>query len=69
MAGNVKTRLAQLRRKSAKAVGTVIQDSEKLTLTKHGQPGAQIIQLRKIDRRAACQDLIAIGPVKFLPRK
>jgi hypothetical protein len=47
----------------------VLPNGEKPALTKHGQPGAEIIQLRKIDRRAACQDLMAIGPVKFLPRK
>jgi hypothetical protein len=38
-----------------------------------GRVKATLAQLRrdtrKIDRPAACQDLMAIGPVKFLPRK
>jgi hypothetical protein len=66
---SVKATLAQLRRRTAKVVGPVSQDSEKFILTKPGQQDAEIIQVRKIDRRAACQDLMAIGPVKFLPRK
>jgi antitoxin (DNA-binding transcriptional repressor) of toxin-antitoxin stability system len=61
--------LAQLRRDTAKIVRPMIDDGEKLMLTEHGQPCAEIIPLRKIDRRTACQDLMAIGPVDFLPRK
>ena len=67
--GSVKATLAQLRQDTAKVVRPVIHRGEKLTLTGHGQPCAKRIPLRKIDRRAACQDLIAIGPVEFLPRK
>jgi len=67
--GSVKATLAQLRRDTAKVVRRVIHGGEKITLTEHGQPCAEIIPLRKIDRRAACQDLMAIGPVEFLPRK
>jgi prevent-host-death family protein len=66
---NVKATLAQLRRNTAKVVRPAIHGGEKLTLTGHGQPCAEVIPLRKIDRRAACQDLMAIGPVEFLPRK
>ena len=50
-------------------VRRVIVGVEKLPLTGRGQPRAKITQLRRIDRRAACQDLMAIGPVEFLPRK
>jgi prevent-host-death family protein len=67
--GSVKATLAQLRREKAKVVRSVIHGGEKLTLTEHGQPCAEIVPLRKIDRRAACQALMAIGPVEFLPRK
>lgn len=67
--GSVKARLAQLRRDTAKVVRPVTDGGEKLALTKHGQSCAEIIPLRKIDWRAACQDLMAIGPVDFLPRK
>jgi prevent-host-death family protein len=66
---NVKATLTQLRRDTSKVVRPVIHGKERLTLTEHGQPCAEIIPLRKIDRRAACQDLIALGPVEFLPRK
>jgi antitoxin (DNA-binding transcriptional repressor) of toxin-antitoxin stability system len=66
---NAKPTLAQLRRNTAKVVRPVIHGGEKLTLNGDGQPCAEVIPLRKTDRRAACQDLMAIGPVEFLPRK
>jgi prevent-host-death family protein len=65
----MKTTLTKLRRETSKVVRPVIHGGAKLTLTEHGQPCAEIIPLRKIDRRAACRDLIAIGPVEFLARK
>jgi prevent-host-death family protein len=65
----VKATLTQLRRDTSKVVRPVIDGGEKLTLTEHGQPCAEVIPLRKINRRAACQDLMAIGPIEFLPRK
>jgi antitoxin (DNA-binding transcriptional repressor) of toxin-antitoxin stability system len=67
--GWVKATLIQLQRDAEKVVRPVIHNGEKLTLTEHGQPCAEIIPLRKIDRQAACRDLMAIGPVEFLPRK
>jgi prevent-host-death family protein len=67
--GSVKATLAQLRRNTAKVIRPVNQGGEKLTLTENGQPCAEIIPLRKVDRRTACLDLMAIGPVEFLPRK
>jgi hypothetical protein len=67
--GGVKATLAQLRRDNAKVGRLVMDGGEKLTLTGHGQPRAKIRPSRKIDRRAACRDLMAIGPVEFLPRK
>jgi prevent-host-death family protein len=66
---SVKATLTQLRRDTAKVVRPVIHGGKKVTLTEHGQPCAEVIPLRKIDRRAACEDLMAIGPVEFLPRK
>jgi prevent-host-death family protein len=67
--GGVKATLTQLRRETKKVVRPVIQRGVTLTLTEHGQPCAEIVPLRKLDRFAACQDLISIGPVEFLPRK
>jgi hypothetical protein len=52
----MKATLTQLRRNKAKVVRPVMNGAEKLTL-------------QKIDRRAACLALMAIGPVEFLPRK
>ena len=63
----VKATLTELRRDTTKVVRLVIHGGEKLTLTEHGQPCAEIIPLRKIDRLAACKDLMAIGPDEFLP--
>jgi prevent-host-death family protein len=65
---SVKATLTQLRRDTAKVVRPVVHGGEKLMLTEHGQPCAEMIPLRKIDRRAACQDLIALGPVEFPTR-
>lgn len=65
----MKATLTQLRRDTTKVVRPVIHGGEKLTLTEHGEPCAEIVPLQKIDRRKACEDLMAIGPVKFLPRK
>jgi prevent-host-death family protein len=66
--GGVKATLTQLRRDTSKVVRPVIHGGEKLTLTEHGQPCAEIIPWEKIDRHAACHALMAIGPVEFLPR-
>jgi prevent-host-death family protein len=65
----MKATLTELRRETSKVVRPVIHGGGKITLTEHGQPCAEIIPLRKIQRRAACQALMAIGPVEFLPRK
>jgi len=61
--------LTELRRDTSKVVRPVIHGGEKVTLTDQGEPCAEIVPLRKVDRRAACEALIAIGPVKFRPRK
>jgi hypothetical protein len=66
---SVKATLTQLRRDTAKVVRPVIHGGENLALTGHGRHCPENVLLRKIDRRAACRDLIAIGPVEFLPRK
>jgi antitoxin (DNA-binding transcriptional repressor) of toxin-antitoxin stability system len=65
----VKATLTQPRQGTAKSVLPVIQGEEKRMLAERGQPCAGIGPSRKIDRRAACLDLMAIGPVEFLPRK
>jgi prevent-host-death family protein len=65
----VNATLTELRRQTAKVIRPVIHNGQKVTLTEHGQECAEIVPLPKIDRRAACQALLAIGPVEFLPRK
>jgi prevent-host-death family protein len=61
--------LTELRRQTSKVVRPVIHRGEKVILTQHGEECARIVPARKIDRRAAAQALIEIGPVEFLPRK
>jgi prevent-host-death family protein len=65
----VKATLTELRRDTSRFVRPVIHGGEKLTLTEHGEPCAEIVPIRKIDRKQALADLIAIGSVDFLPRK
>jgi len=65
----VEATLTQLRRDKAKIVRPVMGGGEKLPLNKRGQPRAKKMPSRKIDRLAACQDLMSINPVEFLPRK
>ena len=61
--------LTELRRETSKVVRPVIHAKQKVTLTEHGQNVAEIVPLAHVDYRQACDDLIAIGPVEFLPRK
>jgi hypothetical protein len=65
----VKDALTQLRQVKAKVARRSIYSGEKLPLNERGQARAATLGLRKIDRRAACRALMAIGPVEFLPRK
>jgi prevent-host-death family protein len=66
---HMRATLTELRRDTSRVVRPVIHGGEKLTLTEHGKPCAEIVPVRKIDRKRALADLIAIGPVDFLPRK
>lgn len=61
--------LTQLRRETTRIVRPVIHSGQRVILTERGEPRAEIIPPRKLDRAAALRDLIAIGPVEFLPRK
>jgi antitoxin (DNA-binding transcriptional repressor) of toxin-antitoxin stability system len=65
----VQATLTELRRDTARVVCPVIPGGERLTLTDHGQPCAEIVPLRKIDRKALCQALIDLGPIDLLSRK
>jgi prevent-host-death family protein len=61
--------LTELRRDTSNVLDPVLRHGEKVTLTEHGQEVAQIVPRRKVDYDQARRDLIAIGPVQFLPRK
>jgi len=61
--------LTELLRDTSKVIRPAIHAGEKVTLTEHGEPCAEIVPLRKIDRRALCQALIELGPIEFLPRQ
>jgi prevent-host-death family protein len=61
--------LTELRRDTSKVMRPAIHAGVKVVLTEHGEPCAEIVPLRKIDRQALCRALIDLGPVEFLPRK
>src|ERR1035438_7026648 len=63
----VQATLTELRRDTSRVVRPVIHGGKRLTLTEHGQPCAEIVPLRKLDRKALCQALIDLGPID-LPR-
>lgn len=66
---NMEATLTELRRETSKVVQPVIHGGETVILTEHGQQVAEIVPRRKVDYAQACKDLMAIGPVDFLPRK
>ena len=61
--------LTELRRNTSKVIRPAIRADKKVTLTEHGEPCAEIVPVRKMNRRALCEAVMAIGPVNFLPRK
>jgi prevent-host-death family protein len=61
--------LTELRRDTSKVIRPAIHAGETVVLTEHGEPCAEIVPVRKIDRIQALQDLQAIGPVPLRPRK
>jgi len=61
--------LTELRRDTSNVIRPAIHDGETVVLTEHGEPCAEIVPIRKIDRKQALRDLMAIGSVKFPPRK
>ena len=65
----MKATLTELQRKPGKLVRPVIHGGEKLTVTAHGQPCAEIVPLPRIDRDGALRLLREIGPVELPPRK
>jgi prevent-host-death family protein len=46
-----------------------MHDGQEVTITEHGQPKFKVVPVRPLDRRQACIDLMAIGPVHFKPRR
>jgi prevent-host-death family protein len=65
----MKATLTELRRNSAKVIKPVVNRRKKVTLTDRGEPVAEIVPCQKVDYAQAWKDLIAIGPVDFVPRK
>ena len=61
--------LTELRRDTSNVIRPAIHAGQTVVLTEHGEPCAEIVPVRKIDRKQALQDLMAIGPVEFPPRK
>jgi len=61
--------LTELRRDTSNVIRPAIHAGETVVLTEHGEPCAEIVPVRRMDRKQALQDLVAIGPVDFQPRK
>jgi prevent-host-death family protein len=65
----VKATLTELRRHTSDVVRPVINGGKTVELTEHGLVRVRIVPVPKIDRKAALQALIAIGPVDLPARK
>jgi prevent-host-death family protein len=66
----VEATLTELRRETTKVVRPAMHGGEEITITEHGQAMFKIVPVRPpLDRQQALRDLMAIGPVDFLPRK
>ncbi len=61
--------LTELRRETTRVVRPARHGNKEVTITEHGEPKFKIVPLPKVDRKQALKALMAIGPVKFLPRK
>lgn len=61
--------LTKLRRETAKVVRPATHDGQEVTITEYGEPKFKVVPVKPLDRRAACEALMAIGPVTFRPRK
>lgn len=62
--------LTELRRETTKVVRPAMHGGKEVTITEHGQPMFKIVPVHPpLDRQKALRDLMAIGPVEFLPRK
>jgi prevent-host-death family protein len=66
---NMEASLSELREHTDNVLRPVMSDGEKVILTKHGQPCAEIIPLQHLDRKAALALLRAIGPLDLPARK
>ena len=60
--------LTELRRDTTNVIRPALHAGQKVTLTEHGEPCAEIVPLRKIDRQALCQAIIDLGPIDLAPR-
>ncbi len=67
--GGLTATLTELRRDTSNVIRPAIHAGQTVVLTEYGEPCAEIKPVRKINRKQALQDLRAIGPVEFRPRK
>ena len=62
--------LTELRRETTKVVRPAMHGGEEVTITEHGEAKFKIVPVSPpVDYKQACKDLMAIGPVDFVPRK
>jgi len=65
----MKASLSELQQNTEKVVRPVIEGGKTVDLTDQGEVRAKIVPIPKIDRKAAWDELVKLGPLKIAPRK
>jgi antitoxin (DNA-binding transcriptional repressor) of toxin-antitoxin stability system len=65
----MKASLSELQQNTEKVVRPVIEGGKTVDLTDQGEVRAKIVPIPKIDRKAAWDALVKLGPLKIAPRK
>ena len=66
---SMKASLSELQQDTEKVVRPVIDGGKTVELTDQGQVRAKIVPIPTIDRKAAWDALVELGPVQITPRK
>ena len=68
--GSMNATLTELRRHTSKVIRPAIHGGQRVTLTEHGQPCAEIIPTPgKVNRKALVELLRSMGPIELPARK
>ena len=60
--------MTELRQETAKVL-LAVEKGQTVTVTEHGKPKLRIVPISHRNKAAAAKALVAIGPIKVLPRK